>query len=277
MNYRHAYHAGNFADVFKHVLLILVIDTLLAKEKPFCYLDTHAGIGRYNLKSDEAQKTKEFEVGIAQIMKQTTQKPQVIEQYLQIVQSLNPDGDLKYYPGSPRIARALLRPNDKMILTELHPIDFKLLKEEFKNDKQVAVHLLDGYLGLKAFLPPEPRRGLVLIDPPFEASNEFSIIVQSLMMAIKRWREGIYLVWYPIKDRDHINSFEQLLRRELNTDILLCELNLYPDDSPLALNGSGMAIINPPWKFKEKASDIIPWLLKSLDKQNRGHYRIAQL
>ncbi|MBA2653800.1 MAG: 23S rRNA (adenine(2030)-N(6))-methyltransferase RlmJ [Gammaproteobacteria bacterium] len=273
MNYRHAFHAGNFADVFKHICLILVIESLLAKEKPFCYIDTHAGIGKYDLTSIQAKKTGEFAAGIGTLMAIKGKKPTEIKHYLQIVKSMNKENSLKYYPGSPRIVRALLRPEDKMILTELHPADYQLLKEEFKYDPQVGVHLQNGYQGLKAFLPPTPRRGVVLIDPPYEDKNEFDEIIKSLQMALMRW-QGIYLIWYPVKNRIQINQFERNLKKLSLKNLLICELNLFPDDAPFALNGSGMVIVNPPWKLQEKLNEVLPQLLNILDSENRGNYRL---
>lgn len=277
MNYRHAFHAGHFADVFKHVALILLLESLLTKDKPFCYLDTHAGTGRYDLKSREALKTKESETGIVELMGIKGKKPKVITQYLHLVSHFNESKQLRYYPGSPRIARSLLRPDDKMILTELHPEDARTLKNEFKHDKQTSVHLLDGYQGLKAFLPPNPRRGLVLIDPPFENPKEFDVLIKSLKMAIQRWSTGIYMVWYPVKTRYLITAFERKLKNLSAKEILIAELCLFPDDSPLALNGSGLAIINPPWQFEKKLQEVLPWLLTALDKNKIGHFRLDKI
>lgn len=276
MNYRHLFHAGNFADVFKHTVLILILEYLLDKEKPFCYLDTHAGIGCYDLTSAAAKKTKEAETGILALHAVGDPKPKVIEKYLEIINSFNENKQVIRYPGSPRIARAMLRPEDKMILTELHPTDAETLKAEFKYDKQVSVHLLDGYQALKAFLPPTPRRGLVLIDPPYEAPNEFDTLIKSLKMALNRWQTGIFAVWYPIKNRYLISEFERKLGRLPAKEILMTELSLYPDDSPLALNGSGLAIINPPWQLEKKLKEVLPWLLDKLDQQRRGKIRIEK-
>jgi 23S rRNA (adenine2030-N6)-methyltransferase len=274
MNYRHIFHAGNFADVFKHIVLIALIESLLLKDKPFCYVDTHAGIGRYDLSSKEAQKTMEFVTGVAELQKIKDNKPPIVEKYLEIIQEINPSQQQLFYPGSPLIARALLRPMDKMILTELHPVDAITLKNEFKNDKQVAVHLLDGYQALKAFLPPDPRRGLVLIDPPYEVKNEFNILLKSMKMALSRWSSGIFAIWYPIKNRYLIHEFERSLRKISEKPFLTAELSLYPDDAPIALNGSGLFIINPPWQLDKKLQQVLPWLLKALDTQKQGKYRI---
>jgi 23S rRNA (adenine2030-N6)-methyltransferase len=277
MNYRHIYHAGNFADVYKHIVLILVLNSLLKKDKPFCYVDTHAGIGRYNLASSEARKTKEFVLGVQYLLKNQDPKPLAVENYIRVVKETNPSSSLKYYPGSPRIARAFLRSQDRMILTELHPIDAKSLKQEFQHDKQVSVHLLDGYQALKAFLPPSPRRGMVLIDPPYENPNEFQDLLKGLQVALARWRTGIYLAWYPVKNRTEINAFFHRLKRTGIQNILVTEFNLYPDDSPLALNGSGLVIINPPWQLKKHLAEIMPWLLNELDKKKQGNYRLESI
>lgn len=272
MNYRHAYHAGHFADVFKHIVLVTVVQALQKKDKPLCYLDTHAGIGLYNLTGAEAQKTKEYQTGIGQIIDNTSKKPSEIEAYLNTVRALNTDGKLACYPGSPSVVQAMLRPADKMILTELHPTDFKALKTVFKGDKQVATHHLDGYQGLKAFLPPNPRRGLVLIDPPYESTAEFETILKNLRMALDRWKEGVYLIWYPVKSRPEINYFEHQLDRKIREPYIITEFNLFPDDSPFLLNGSGMVIINPPWQLADKLKPILSWLAQTLDKDNKGNY-----
>lgn len=277
MNYRHIYHAGNFADVVKHIILVSIIESLMMKEKPFCYIDTHAGSGRYNLLSTEAQKTHEFSSGIIRLINEDGPKPTLIEEYLQAVKNINPNDKLQFYPGSPRIAYHFLREQDRMVLCELHPEVFKLLKQEFNTDKQVAVHFLDGYQALKAFLPPKPNRGIVLIDPPYEVPNEFELIIKALVMATKRWPQGIYMVWYPIKNRQQITRFHQSLKQTEIAKILMAELNLFPDDSPLALNGSGMIIINPPWQFDKKLNQIFPYLLQCLDQSHQGDYAISWL
>lgn len=274
MNYRHAYHAGSFADVFKHIIEVTVISILAKKDKPFCYLDTHAGIGKYELTGSEAQKTKEYESGIAKIINKDKKKPAEIEQYLSIVRSMNERNKLSCYPGSPEIVRAMLRPEDKMILTELHPLDHKTLKDNFWNDPQVAVHLADGYQSLKAFLPPTPRRGMVLIDPPYENKTEFDILLKNLTMALKRWSTGIYLIWYPVKNRPQINFFHHQLERKIKCPFIITEFNLYPDDSPYLINGSGMIIVNPPWQLDKKIKEILSWLTQELDKEQLGNTKL---
>lgn len=274
MNYRHAYHAGHFSDVFKHIILIAVLESLFKKDKPLCYIDTHAGLGYYNLTKTEAQKTKEYQTGITKIIDNHEQKPDAIEKYLEIVRARNQPQGLIHYPGSPGVVRALLRPSDKMILTELQPNDYETLKQNFEGDKQVAVHRLDGYQGLKAFLPPTPRRGLVLIDPPYEQKTEFETILKNVTMALSRWAQGVYLIWYPVKNRPQINYFQHQFERKVKLPYLITELNLYPDDSPYLINGSGMMIINPPWQLDKQLPAILKWLSKELDKEQRGNTKL---
>jgi len=264
MNYRHIYHAGNFGDVFKHSILTLLIHHLLQKDMPFCYLDTHAGIGIYNLLSIAAQKTKEYELGIVKVLKHKDY-PKELNSYLSIIKKLNGEEKiLSYYPGSPYIVRSLLRPSDRMILLELHHEDIILLKKEFFNDKQVAVHHYDGYQGLKAFLPPKGRRGLVLIDPPFEQPDEFDQIIINLKIALTRWKTGTFAVWYPIKNAEDVAKFKRDLQALNINNLLLKELNInhlaYSSERKNTFSGCGMVIINPPWKFDEILTPIIAWL-----------------
>lgn len=257
MNYRHIYHAGNFADIFKHSLLTLLIQNLLLKEKPFCYLDTHAGIGLYDLQSVAAQKTREYESGIVRLLRGKNH-PKTLNIYFDIVKKLN---SFHIYPGSPYIVRQLVRACDRLILLELHKEDIIILKQQFFNDKQVAVHYYDGYHGLKAFLPPKERRGLVLIDPPFENRDEFERIISSLKIGLSRWPTGIYAIWYPIKDRLAINKFKHDLRTLNTKSILINEIIVSKENNLSNLFiGCGMVIINPPWQIAIKINEVITWL-----------------
>lgn len=277
MNYRHIYHAGSFSDVFKHIVLIALTQALLRKEKPFCYLDTHAGIGCYDLFAQEAQKSQEFQNGVLRLLK-PTEKPALVEDYLAIVKSFNPDSSkLQYYPGSPRVVRSLLRPSDRMVLSELHSQDFEKLRQEFFRDSQVAVHHQDAYQALKAFLPPLERRGLVLIDPPYEQPDEFKQVMHGLKNALLRWETGIYAIWYPIKDKYAREQFHRALKKCSSEKILIAELNVYPTDAMLRLNGSGMAIINPPWQLDKALEAVMPWLWSALSPNNQGGYEINWL
>jgi|SRR5579883_1061554 len=279
MNYRHIYHAGNFADVIKHVTLIAILQALLRKDTAFCYLDTHAGIGYYDLLSESAGKTKEYESGIEKVIR-AEQPPLLVQDYLDCVHQINNRlsashlhlASLHYYPGSPMIARYFARPQDRLIACELQPEEYQSLKNTFAGDKQVALHHLDGFLGLKAFLPPHERRGLVLIDPPYESPDEFTRITHSLPIALKRWQTGTYAIWYPIKERRQTERFYRSLKQALSQPILIVELTIYPD---LAnhLNGCGMAIINPPWQLDETLAAILPWLWQTLAINHQGGYR----
>lgn len=262
MNYRHIYHAGNFADVFKHIILIMLLEALRKKEKGFLYLDTHAGIGRYDLMAEIAQKTREYENGIAKIL-QIKQCPPVVKVYQDIVISFNSSEDpLHYYPGSPQIAYSLLRKQDRMILAELHPEDVTTLKKEFLNKPNVAVHHVDGYQSLKAFLPPQAGRGLVLIDPPFEDKDEFQKVVSGLETALKRFPNGIYAIWYPIKEIKHVKNFYNKINELELEALLINEFSISKPQEGAGLTSCGMAIINPPWKFKEELQTVLEWLQK---------------
>ena len=271
MNYRHSYHAGNFADAFKHIVLIELIQCLLKKDSAFCYLDTHAGIGCYNLLSAPSQTTFEFKTGVRKLFRHP-QPPNFIEPYLSCVKKLNQDNVLKTYPGSPWFARQFLRPQDRMVLCELHPEDFKTLKQFFRTDTQTAVHHHDGYQGLKAFLPPKERRGLVLIDPPYENPHEFLSIPDIVSRALERWETGIYAVWYPIKTGASAKQFHRALAEKIQKPILITELCIHPDDVSAGLNGSGMAIINPPYQLDKQLDVILPWLWETLSVDGKGRY-----
>lgn len=277
MNYRHSYHAGGFSDVFKHVLLTTIISLLKRKETPFCYIDTHAGIGYYDLFSDFAMKNKEYVNGIEKLI-QCERPPPLIKQYLDCVHKINNQltkskfASLRYYPGSPLIARFLLRPHDKIIACELQPQEYQTLRTTFQGDKQVSIHHMDGFLGLKAFLPPHENRGLVLIDPSYENPDEFARISKSLGMVLKKWQQGIYAIWYPIKEKKQIERFHGVLRQNIKGAILITELNIYPD-LPHHLNGCGMAIINPPWQLQESIHKTLPWLYQALKINKEGGHR----
>ncbi len=263
MNYRHAYHAGNFADVVKHALLTLVLAHLKKKETPFCVVDTHAGVGRYDLAGTEAGKTGEYRDGIQRLL-ESGPGPALLADYLAAVAAVNGGGPrLRFYPGSPRIARFLLRPQDRLALVELHPTDAAALKREFAGDRQVGVHVQDAYTALKALLPPKERRGLVLIDPPFEAKDEFRRIVTGLTEACKRWPTGIFGVWYPIKAPDPVDRFLGEMAG-LGRPCLAAHLFRFPADGPERLNGCGLAIINPPWKLDEALAGLLPVLAERL-------------
>jgi len=279
LSYRHAFHAGNFADVHKHIVLSLLVESLLHKEAPFCYMDSHAAIGRYDLHSAEAQKSAEHQQGILRLLRQDS-VPDAVRPYLSAVQALNhPENTAapRNYPGSPRIVRHFLRPQDRMILTELHPADFQRLQQEFAADRQVAVHHLDGYQGLKAFLPPQERRGLVLIDPAFERRDEMSHMISALQTACKRWTQGVYALWFPITNRSALDRFYQKLKKTGIRKILSCELCIRPPLTARHLNGSLMVIINPPWQTDNKLRAIQPWLATILADNGQASHSVEWL
>ena len=266
MNYRHIYHAGNFADVCKHVILINLINSFKCKETPFCYLDTHAGSGRYHLLATAAQQTQEYQSGIKRLWHVHETLPGIMS-YLNLVRAFNQGNptNIVNYPGSPLIASTLLRPQDRAILIELHPEEWRILQQELGHHKQVAIHHLDGYQGIKALLPPKQQRGLLFIDPPFEQlEREFDNILTSIKLVHQRWSHGMIAIWYPIKVRQAIDYFHQQLITQNIRKILVAELGLFPEDIHLRLNGSGMIIINPPWQFEHHVrallTQLLPWL-----------------
>ncbi|HLN22525.1 MAG TPA: 23S rRNA (adenine(2030)-N(6))-methyltransferase RlmJ [Patescibacteria group bacterium] len=263
MNYRHAYHAGNFADVVKHALLTLVLAHLQRKETPFCVVDTHAGTGCYDLAGVEAGKTGEAQDGIVALLA-AGPLPPLLDDYVAAVRSVNAGWPtLRYYPGSPRIARHMLRPQDRLALVELHPEDADQLRREFRHDPQVGVHMQDAYTALKALLPPKERRGLVLIDPPFEVKDEFRRIVKGLGEALRRWPNGIYGVWYPIKDPEPVERFLAEIA-SLGRPCFTAELMRHAGDNPDRLNGTGLVILNPPWQLADKLAELLPVLCDKL-------------
>jgi 23S rRNA (adenine2030-N6)-methyltransferase len=279
MNYRHAYHAGNFADVVKHATLALVIERLKAKDAPFAVLDTHAGIGRYDLSSIEAQKTGEFRDGVLRLLESPPKAlPAELEPYLAVVRNLNRGRpELRWYPGSPRLALDLLRPQDRMVLLELHPEDARTLSALFAGDRRVSVHNSDGYIGLKAFLPPKERRGLVLIDPPFERRDEFERLARGLRHAHRRWASGQYLLWYPIKDRAPVDAFHAALKAAGIARVLVAELLLRPANDPERLNGCGLVLVNPPWRLDAALASLLPKLAELFGAAPRAGARLDWL
>jgi 23S rRNA (adenine2030-N6)-methyltransferase len=279
MNYRHIYHAGNFCDVFKHCILICLLESFAAKDKPFFYLDTHAGTGLYDLQSEESAKNPEWQQGIAKILTQNPPFHKPVADYTNCISQSNlmTGQNLHYYPGSPYLAKLLMREDDQIILNELHPEDAKLLKCNLASDSRVSVHQQDAYQALKALLPPPIKRGLILIDPPFEKMDEFESIVEILPLALKKFATGCYAVWYPIKNQDAVKQFHRQLKQLSMTNVLVAELNVLPEDSRFQLNGTGMLIINPPWQTKEKLEELLSWLWKVLSINQQGHYRIFEL
>ena len=266
MNYRHAYHAGNFADVVKHAVLARLVEYLKQKDKAFRAIDTHAGIGRYHLASVEAGKTGEWQGGIGRAIEATFEPKAaaLLEPYLEAVRVENPDGSLRRYPGSPLIVRHLLRNQDRLTAIELHPEDAERLKSVFAGDFQTRVIELDGWLALGAQLPPKEKRGLVLIDPPFEEQGEFSRLVEGLEKAHRRWPGGIYALWYPIKDRRAVNAFRTALKEAGIAKILDIAFDIRPASNEPSLDGSGLVVVNPPYTLEGELRALLPALHRLL-------------
>ena len=269
MNYRHIYHAGNFADVLKHAVLARLVRYQQNKDKAFRVLDTHAGIGLYDLSSEEAQKTGEWQTGIGKLMQAELAAPvaDLLEPYLSAVRELNPDGGVKLYPGSPKLTRLLLRPQDRLSAMELHPDDARALSRQFEGDFQVRVTELDGWLALGAHLPPKEKRGLILVDPPFEIAGEYERLVDGLAKAYRRVATGTYCLWYPIKKGAPIKGFHEQLQALEIPKMLCAELSLRSDREE-GLSGSGLIIVNPPFTLKDELHTLLP-VLKTIMAQDR--------
>lgn len=276
MNYRHAYHAGNFADVVKHIILTRIVLYLQRKEQAFRVMDTHAGIGRYDLKGTEAGKTSEWVNGVGRLMgaKLNPQVAELLAPYLDIIRAENVDGQMRHYPGSPLIVRHLLRKQDRLSALELHPQDAKLLAEVFEGDFQTRVTELDGWLALGAHLPPKEKRGLVLIDPPFEVGGEFDRLVEGLARAHKRFSGGTFALWYPVKDIQQLRRFTDMLADTGIPKILRTELMIRAPSAEPRLDGTGMIIVNPPFTLEAELQTILPALSKILSDEPNAGFRV---
>lgn len=276
LSYRHSFHAGNHADVLKHTVQSLIITALKEKDKPFLYLDTHAGAGRYQLSGAHAERTGEYLDGIAKIW-QRDDIPAELEPYMRAVRTYNHNGQLRYYPGSPLIARQLLREQDKIHLTELHPSDFPLLRNEFQKDVRCKVLREDGYQQLKSQLPPLCRRGFVLIDPPYELKTDYQAVVKGLQEGHKRFATGVYALWYPVVLRQQIKRLLKELEATGIRNILQIELAVRPDSDRHGMTASGMIVINPPWKLAAQMKSVLPWLHSVLVQAGTGHTLVEQI
>lgn len=276
MNYRHAFHAGNFADVVKHLILVRIVEYLKRKPAAFRVLDTHAGVGLYDLTGNEAGRTGEWAEGIGRLVESGLSAPAaaLAAPYLDAISAQNPNGGLRFYPGSPFIARHLLREQDRLFALELHPDDAEKLRENFAGDIQTRATHLDGWAALGTHLPPKEKRGLVLIDPPFEEKGEFARMVAGLAKAHQRWPGGIYALWYPIKDPHEIAEFIDGLERSGIRKILRIELNVKPFATPLRLHGTGMIVVNPPYALEAEMKLLLPELVTLLADAKGGRMRM---
>ena len=264
MNYRHAFHAGNHADVLKHVVLLSMVEAFKRKDTPFFALDTHAGRGRYLLQGEHSDKTGEARAGIFRLLVLGS-LPGAVQRYLKRVQADNPVGALVNYPGSPLLVAQSMRAQDRLVACELQPEEERALAALFREDERVRVEARDGYGAVKAMLPPREKRGFVLIDPPYEAQDEeYPKILAALADGLQRWPTGCYAVWYPIKQGRTLQAFMRKAATLPCKSVLRAEMLVRPDDSPLRLNGSGMLVLNPPWKLDQELAHAMPVLAKLL-------------
>jgi len=276
MNYRHAFHAGNFADVVKHTILTRIIDYLMRKDAAFRVIDTHAGVGIYDLFGDKAERTGEWRDGIGRVMAAELPAPvaELLSPYLAAIRAQNPEGDLRYYPGSPFITRHMLREQDRLMAFELHPMDANRLKENFAGDFQTRITQLDAWDIFGTHLPPKEKRGLVLVDPPFEEKGEFTRMVQGLEKAHKRWPGGTYAFWYPIKEPEEVEAYVKALKRTGIPKILRLELTIRAPSAPPRLHGTGMVVVNPPFVLEEEMRKVLPVLAELLSDEGRGRWSV---
>lgn len=268
MNYRHAYHAGSFADVLKHAVLCRVLVHLRQKPAAFRVIDTHAGAGRYDLGTPEAGKTQEWRDGIGRLW-QVELAPHIrslLAPYLDAVAALNPGRRLIAYPGSPLLAQTLLRPQDRLIACELEPQAAAALARALRGDARTKPVTINGWTALAAYVPPKERRGLVLVDPPFEQPGEFARLEQGLAAAHRKWPTGTYLLWYPIKDAAEVKAFTRGLAPRGIGKMLRAELTVTPADDDGGLRGSGLIVVNPPWTLPDELKVLLPTLAQVLSR-----------
>ena len=277
LSYRHAFHAGNHADVLKHAVETLIIEQLKSKEKPFCYLDTHAGGGCYDLSGEWPQKKAEYLDGIARLWPERQHWPELAA-YWDVIATLN-ESELRFYPGSPEIARHLLREQDKLMLMELHNQEIEILRRHMGSDSRSAIHHRDGFEGLLGILPPTPRRGLVLMDPPYELKEDYQRVLQTLKKAMQKWSTGIYALWYPIlgKDADRSRSMLELFKYAGFPSMLVAELEVAAQPDEWGMNGSGMLILNAPWQLDGQLTTLLPRLCAQLAQSNDARWRLEWL
>jgi 23S rRNA (adenine2030-N6)-methyltransferase len=269
VNYQHAFHAGNFADVHKHAVLARILVHLRIKPAAFRVIDTHAGAGRYDLSSSEAARGGEWQNGIGQLWQTppTAELKDFLQPYLEAVSVLNPSGTLRTYPGSPAIVQTLLRATDLLIACELEPKAARLLQGTLRGDRRSKALAIDGWTALGAYVPPKERRGLVLIDPPFEEADDFSRLANELAAAHRKWPAGIYLLWYPIKQRDAPDALARRLRKLALPNLLRSEIMMAPVQGDAGLAGSGLILVNPPFKLDAELRARLPELGQILSRE----------
>ena len=283
MNYRHHFHAGNFADVMKHALVVALLVALQRKEKGLLYLDTHAGRGRYDLEraaaGDSQVRRPEWPDGIGRLQV-AEGVPAAVREYLELVQRFDrAAGNLgetpRFYPGSPLLVQALARPQDRLALCEMQPAECAALRGEFAGAPRVSVHEMDGYVALRAMLPPPERRALVLIDPPFEAQDEYERIGAGLREGLRRFGSGTFAVWYPLTDRARVGEFSSRVRELAPPPTLFAELSIAPEDPTFRMHGCGLLVVNPPWQFETTAREVVGFLAPRLAREGAGRAEVG--
>jgi 23S rRNA (adenine2030-N6)-methyltransferase len=282
MNYRHDFHAGNFADVFKHIFLTRILLHLLKKPAPFRFIDTHAGSGSYDLFGTQAGKTAEWRMGLGRLLAAAIQSEalrELIDPYLRLAAPavLEPPLLACPYPGSPAIAATLLRREDRMICCELHPAVTEVLRAHFARDRRAKIIEIDGFTGLNAFVPPVERRGLVLIDPPYEATDDIERSLEALEGAWRKWSTGIFMLWYPVKDRRRINAVLRRVSAGSIKRVLRLELQIADPEPVGSLAANGLLIVNPPFQLAEEARIILPFLAETLASSADARHKIEWL
>lgn len=277
LSYRHAFHAGNHADVLKHCILIQILSHYTRKDKPFWYVDTHAGAGIYALESGFAAQNREYGSGIGSLWERKDLPP-ALAQYVALVRTFNPDERLRFYPGSPACARIFLRAEDRMRLFELHPGDNKLLRHQFKHgERAVRIEMQDGFAGLKATLPPPPRRAIILMDPPYEMKQDYAQVVDALKDSLRRFATGTYLLWYPLLQRPEPRLLQERLIRLGAKNWLHATLSVQtPPTGVPGMSGSGVFIINPPWTLPAILQETLPYLAKVLGTDSGACYTLDE-
>jgi len=278
MNYRHGFHAGYFADVFKHALLVRLLIYLTRKGTPFRVIDTHAGEGAYDLSAEEAERTGEWRGGVgrlADLSEASAEVRSLIEPYLDCLGPFDAEGKPAVYPGSPTIAQKLMRPQDRAIFCELRPDAFAALRRRFARDERIKTIHIDGYVGLAAYVPPKERRGLVLIDPPFEREDEFDAAFGALTKAYAKWNSGVYALWHPSKSKSDVRKFHNRLKGSGIRRILQLSLSIGGKEE--GLRSSGMVVVNPPFVFEQEAKTLLEFLAQRLAQGEGAGYQAAWL
>lgn len=276
LSYKHIFHAGNFADVLKHMVLQRILQYLGKKDAPFCLIDTHAGAGAYALQNPQAQKNQEFNNGIAKLW-QAREMPDTVAAYVQLIKQLNPGTRLTHYPGSPMLMQHYLRGKDRLFLFELHFKEFELLSGTIKSERHIQIEQKDGLQAALKLLPPSERRGLIFIDPSYEMKADYTQVVKSVKAMQQRFATGTYAIWYPVVQRERNLAMEQALRQSGIRNIQLYELGIQHDSDVRGMTASGLIVINPPWTLKQEMSIALPWLATHLGNPGGGNFRCEQL